>query len=261
MRLPLADTHAHLNDGQFEADWQEAVERAKEAGVTQIIIPGSDYETSQRAVEQSEKYAGLFAAIGVHPHDAKTYSEEVRLRLIELSSHPKVVAIGEIGLDYYYNHSPREVQLAVFRDQMQVAAETGRVVIVHDREAHADTLQILEEYAGVVRGVLHCFSGSTEMARRCVELGYYIGFGGTLTFKNAKRPLEVAREVPLDRIVLETDSPYLAPVPHRGKRNEPAYVVEVFNKLAEIRGLSHAELRSQLNRNVAALFQIYAYNQ
>ncbi len=260
MKTPLADTHAHLNDEQFTEDWTEVLSRATAAGVTQVLIPGSDLSTSRRAVFQSERYPGIFAAVGVHPHDAKTYSEETRLALLELAAHVKVVAIGEIGLDYYYNYSPREEQLQVFQDQMALASECGLPVIIHNREAHSDTLAILEEFAGTVKGVLHCFSGSVEMAERCLDLGYYIGIGGTLTFNNAKRPVEVAKVIPLDRILLETDSPYLAPVPYRGRRNEPAYVVEVFNKLSTIRTESPTELRTQLNQNVAKLFDMYAYN-
>lgn len=260
MRTPLADTHAHLNDEQFDQDWQETIGRATEVGVTQIIVPGSDLRTSRRAIYLAQRFAGIFAAVGVHPHEASSYDQDTRLALIEAAAHVKAVAIGEIGLDYYYDYSPRDIQLAAFRDQMKLAAENALPVIIHDREAHADTMEIIQEYAGVVRGVLHCYSGSVEMAQKCVELGYYIGIGGTLTFNKAKKPVEVASAIPLDRILLETDSPYLAPVPYRGKRNEPAYVVKVLEKLSEVKGVSPEMIKEQLNKNVAELFQIYAYN-
>ncbi len=261
MTTPLADTHAHLNDEQFAVDWQEVVREAAAAGVSQIVIPGSDLVTSRRAIVQAQQYPGLFAAVGVHPHEASSYDQETRLSLSELAANEKVVAIGEIGLDYYYNFSPRETQLAVFRDQMALASEKGLPVIIHNREAHADTLEILKEFQGVVRGVLHCFSGSPELAAECVKLGYYIGIGGTVTFKNAKKPVEVARAVPLESILLETDSPYLAPVPYRGRRNEPKFVPAILTKLASIKGISEPELREQVNQNVAELFGIYTYNQ
>ncbi|NLY55350.1 MAG: TatD family hydrolase [Firmicutes bacterium] len=261
MITPLADTHAHLNDEQFAADWQEVVSAATANGVNQIIIPGSDLPDSRQAIAQAEQYPGLFAAVGVHPHEANGYNHETRLALSELADHAKIVAIGEIGLDYYYNFAPRQTQLAAFRDQMELAAEKRLPVIIHNRESHADMLAILKEFAGVVRGVLHCFSGSPEMAAECVKLGYYIGIGGTVTFKNAKKPVEVVRTLPLDRILLETDSPYLAPVPYRGRRNEPKYVPVILTTVAGIKGVSEAELRARINRNVVELFGIEAYNQ
>lgn len=251
----MIDSHAHLNDPQFSADVAEVVARAAESGVTGIINVGYDLSSSQSAVELGERFPGLYAVVGVHPHDAKTWNSEVEQAIRELASHSKVVALGEMGLDYYYDHSPREIQQEVFRAQLALARDLCLPAVIHSREAAQDTLNILKEFRDVP-AVLHCYSGSWEMAQEYVKMGYYFSIGGALTFKNAHRLRGVIGQIPLDRLFLETDCPYLAPVPHRGKRNEPAYLPLIAEQLAELHGITSAEAGVITARNTRLFFRI-----
>ena len=249
----LTDTHAHLDFPQFDSDREEAIERALAAGVGIIINVGADLASSRRAVALAEAHPQIYAAVGVHPHDAKTLTEEVLTELRELARHPQVVAIGEIGLDFYRDLSPRDVQRQAFERQLALARELDKPVIIHDREAHAEVMDTLRRWQGL-RGVLHCFSGGLEMARRAVELGFYISIAGPVTFKNARRLPEIVRQLPLERLLIETDCPYLAPHPHRGERNEPAYVRLVAEAVAEIKGLPLEEVARVTTANTQTLF-------
>src|ERR1700730_10919644 len=232
----LVDTHCHLNDPQFTEDIEAVLERAKSAGVERIVVPGYDYDSCIRALELADRFEMIYAAVGFHPHDAKDVRESFYEDLKEWVQHPKVVAIGEIGLDYYYDNSPKDIQHEVFRRHIQFAKAHKLPIIIHDRDAHADIVRMLrEENAEEIGGIMHCFSGSLEMAQDCIKMNFYISFGGPVTFKNAKRPREVAAQVPLERLLVETDSPWLTPEPNRGKRNEPVYVRHVAEKISEIR--------------------------
>lgn len=235
----LFDTHAHYDDEKFDADRDAVLSGLADRGVSLVLNPGCDPASSRKAVELARQYPFLYAAVGWHPENCGPYTglEEIRA----LAKDPKVKAIGEIGLDYYWEENPpREHQQRVFREQMALAEELDLPVIVHDREAHAGSLAIVREFPQV-RGVFHCFSGSAEMAVELVKLGWMISFTGVLTYKNARRAVEAARAVPMDRLMIETDSPYMAPVPHRGKRNDSGYVRHICEKLAEIKGLSYEE--------------------
>jgi TatD DNase family protein len=250
----LFDTHAHLAHEEFAPDRDEVVARARAAGVRFILNAGWDLTSSEAVVAQARPQEGLYAAVGVHAHQAGEAPPDYLDLLRELARRPEVVALGEIGLDYHYDFSPRETQQRLFAEQLALAGEVGLPVLVHDREAHADTLAALRREADRradrrVNGVLHCYSGSREMAGDFLELGLLLGVGGSLTFANARRTVEVAQAVPLSELVLETDCPYLAPVPHRGRRNEPAYVVRVAEVLASVRGLSLAEVAAATTAN------------
>jgi TatD DNase family protein len=253
----LIDTHAHLDDQKFDDDRAEVIKRAEEAGVAKIINIGYDLPSSRRVVDMLSAWPGFYAAVGVHPHDAATYNPGVESEIRRLASRPGVVAVGEIGLDYYRNLSPAEVQRRVFRRQIGLAREVGLPIVVHEREACADTLRILaEEKAAEIGGVMHCFSGSRETAKICLDMGFYISFAGPVTFKNARRLQEVAGEVPLDRLLVETDCPYLTPEPWRGKRNEPAYVKYVAQRIAAIRGLELEDLAQAVCASACRLFRL-----
>lgn len=254
----LFDTHAHLNDAAFDTDREAVIERAKgEYNVCRIVNVGYNRETIPKCLELAEAHDFIFAAVGWHPHDANQLRDEDLDWLEELAQHEKVVALGEMGLDYYRNHSPRDIQENVFRRQIALAKKVSMPIIIHNREAHADILRILkEEHAGEVGGVMHCFSGDWETAKASLNLGFYIGLGGPITFKKADDLREVARKIPLDRLVVETDCPYLAPEPKRGKRNETGYVSFVADKLAEIRGMSPEQLAQQTTENACRLFNL-----
>lgn len=253
----LFDTHTHLNDAAFQADRQEVIQRAEQAGVSLMLNVGFNRETIPPTLELAETYDSIYAAVGWHPQHAKDMTEEDLNWLEELSNHPKVVAIGEMGLDYYWDTSPRDVQQKVFREQIALAKRVKKPIIIHNRDAHQDVVTILrEEHAEEVGGVMHCFSGSVEIAEQCLELGFYISFGGPITFKNAKKPKEVAKTIPLDRLLIETDSPYLTPHPFRGKRNESSYVTYVAESLAEIHGLTYEEICQITMENGRRLFSI-----
>ncbi|MCL6589140.1 MAG: TatD family hydrolase [Firmicutes bacterium] len=254
------DSHAHLNDPDFNEDYLSVIENAKTNQVGRIVAVGFDLESSKKAVELAAREPAIWAAVGVHPHDAKNWNPAWAAELRQLLQKPKVVALGEIGLDYHYNYSTKEEQISAFRDQLSMAKEFGKPVIIHDREAHRDIIMILEEtlrgQGKVISGVMHCFSGSQEIALQCLELGLMISFAGPLTFPNAVKLREVALGIPLEQILVETDSPYLSPHPFRGQRNEPARVSLVGSKLAEIKGISVDEAMRITTANCKRLFKI-----
>jgi len=240
--MPIFDTHAHYDSGGFNADRDEVLASLPDAGVALVVNPGCDVSSSRVAVSLAERYPHVYAAVGIHPSDCDDCSEAEIDTLRELSKHEKVVAIGEIGLDYYWkDNAPREFQEKVFRWQIELALEQNLPIIVHDREAHGDVMRILWDYPAL-RGVIHCFSGSPEMAAEFVKRGWYLGFDGPITYKNAVRAPEVVAAVPLDRMVVETDAPYLTPVPYRGKRNDSRLLPYVIEKLAEWKGVSKEEM-------------------
>ncbi|MDE5416006.1 TatD family hydrolase [Alkalihalobacterium chitinilyticum] len=253
----LFDTHVHLNADQFEEDRAEVIERAQEAGVTHMVVVGFDEKTIKGALEIAEKYENIYAAVGWHPVDAIDMTDQHLAWLEELAAHPKVVALGEMGLDYHWDKSPKDVQKEVFRKQIRLAKKVNLPIIIHNREASQDIVDILrEEEASQVGGIMHCFSGSVEIAKACLDMNFHISFGGPVTFKNAKKPKEVAVEVPLDRLLIETDCPFLAPHPYRGKRNEPAYVELVAKQIAELKEMTYEELTKQTMDNAKKLFNI-----
>ena len=233
----LIDSHVHLDDRRYDSDRDEVLQRAQDAGIEACVTIGCDVATSQAAVALAQARHNVFATIGVHPHESREITEDWYETLRSLARQPKVVAYGEIGLDYHYDHSPRETQRQRFREQIQLARELSLPLVIHTREAQEDTVTILrEEGAQAVGGVFHCFSGDAWLAREALDLGFYLSFSGVLTFQNAAGLREVAGTVPLDRIMVETDCPYLTPVPHRGTRNEPAHVRHVAHMLADILG-------------------------
>lgn len=252
----LFDTHAHLDDGCFQEDRAQLLAGLEEKGVGLVMNPGCSLAASRNAVALAEQYPFVYAAIGSHPDAADEVNEDVleQYRTMARASE-KVKAIGEIGLDYYYEDIPRQIQMKAFRDQMALAAELDLPVIVHERDAHEDGMAIVREFP-TVKGVFHCYSGSAEMARQLVNLGWYIGFTGVLTFKNARKAVETAAAIPLDRIVLETDCPYMAPVPFRGKRNDPGYLYLMAEKLAQIRNLQPEEIARITMENGKRLYRI-----
>lgn len=253
----LFDTHVHLNAEQFEEDLTEVITRAQEAGVANMIVVGFDRPTITKAMELVETYDFLYAAVGWHPVDAIDMTDADLEWIESLAAHPKVVAIGEMGLDYYWDKSSKEIQMEVFRKQIRLAKRVKLPIIIHNREATADIITILrEEEASLVGGIMHCFSGSVETAKECLEMNFYISLGGPVTFKNAKKPKEVAAEVPLDRLLIETDCPYLAPHPFRGKRNEPAYVKLVAEQIASIKQVSVEEVARITTENAKKIFGI-----
>jgi len=253
----LFDTHVHLNAQQFSEDLNEVIDRARMEGVQYMVVVGFDRPTIIKAMELIEEYDFIYASIGWHPVDAIDMRDEDLEWIEELARHPKVVAIGEMGLDYYWDKSPKEVQQEVFRKQIQLAKKVKLPIVIHNREATADIVTILkEESAAEVGGIMHCFSGSVEVAKECVEMNFYISLGGPVTFKNAKKPKEVAQEIPLNKLLIETDCPYLAPHPYRGKRNEPSYVKLVAEQIAELKGLSYEEVSQVTTENAKILFGI-----
>jgi TatD DNase family protein len=255
----LTDTHTHLDFPQFDNDRERVIERASTAGVKAIINVGADLASSQAAVVLAEVYPQVYAAVGVHPHDAKTLTKEVLEELRVLASHPKVVAIGEIGLDFYRDLSPRDKQRQAFKQQLALASKAGKPVIIHDREAHKEVMATLRRwvegsYESV--GVLHCFSGDLAMAQESIELGFYISIAGPVTFKNARGLRELVRQLSLEKLLIETDCPYLTPHPHRGKRNEPAYVKLVAQEVARVKGLALADVARTTSDNAHSLFAL-----
>ena len=252
----LFDTHAHLDADAFDLDREELIESLPGQGLALVMNPGCDEPSSHAAIELAEKYDFIYAAVGSHPDAADLVDEAMIGRYRDLcKAHPKVKAIGEIGLDYHYEDIPREIQKKAFVMQMELARETGLPVIVHERDAHDDGMQIVKDFPQVT-GVFHCYSGSAEMARQLVDLGWYIGFTGVLTFKNARKAVETAQSIPLERIVLETDCPYMAPEPFRGKRNHPGYLYRMAEKLGELRGLSVEEIHAITTENGKRLYNI-----
>jgi TatD DNase family protein len=254
---PLVDSHAHLDGDKFATDQQETIERAAENGISHILTVGCDLDSSRASIAIAERYPNIYAAVGVHPHDAAEINEQTLAEMKELLAHPKVVALGEIGLDFFRDHCPRNIQRQAFRKQIRLAREVGKPIIVHDRDAHEETIAILtEERAAEVGGVLHCFSGDLKMARQCLDLGFYLSFPGTITYPKNEELREIVRQVSSDRILVETDCPYLSPQKFRGKRNEPAYVRITAAKVAEIKGLSVNDVARITSRNCFNLFGI-----
>jgi len=251
----LFDTHAHLNDPAFDPDREELMNGLAAKGIGYVMNAGCSLESSRDIVKMTEAYPWLYGSVGSHPDSADEVNEEVIEEYRKLCRHEKIKAIGEIGLDYYYEDIPREIQKKAFRMQMQLAKEIDMPVIVHEREAHDDGMRIVKEFP-TVKGVFHCYSGSAEMARQLVNMGWYIGFTGVLTFKNARKAVETAASIPLDRIVIETDCPFMAPEPYRGKRNDPGYLPKMAEKLAEIRGISVEEAIAATTANAKRLYRI-----
>lgn len=251
----LVDSHSHLDGQQFIDDLDETIKRAANNGISHILTIGCDLESSEKSVSIAEKYEHIFAAVGVHPHDATEIGTESLVRLRSMLAHPKVVALGEIGLDFYRDRCPREIQRSAFRKQIQLAKEVGKPIIVHDRDAHNEVIQILrEENAAEVGGVLHCFSGDSAMAEQCLDLGFYLSFTGTITYPKNQEIREIIKSIPVDRMLVETDCPYLSPQKFRGKRNEPAYVRYTAEKMAEIKGLTIEDIARVTSRNCHDLF-------
>ena len=257
--LGLIDSHAHIQGAEYGSEIEEIRQRAREAGVTKIIVVGGAGELSsnEAAIALAESHGDLYATVGMHPHDAKDVGENELKRLQDLTAKPKVIAVGETGLDFYYDHSPRDIQRDLFARFIRMARETGLPLIVHEREAHKDAAELLRnEGHAAIRGVIHCFTGDYDSARTYLNLGFYLSFTGIITFKNAGPLRDVVRQVPLERMFVETDSPYLTPVPHRGKRNEPAYVRFVAETIAKVKGISLEEVARATTRNVCELFRI-----
>jgi TatD DNase family protein len=253
--VKLVDSHCHLDDEKFADDFDAVVERARAAGVERMMAIGTgdgppDLEV---AVRLADAHDCFYATVGVHPHDASKATAASFERLRELAAHPKVLAIGEIGLDYHYDFSPRDVQQEVFRAQLRLAEAAGKPVVIHTREAWEDTLRLIDERPPRAL-IMHCFTGGETEARQCLERGFYLSFGGVLTFPKAENVREAARIVPDERLLVETDAPYLAPVPHRGKRNEPAFLVDTVRKLAEVRGAGEEQMAALTTQNFDRLF-------
>ncbi|SKC83515.1 TatD family hydrolase [Maledivibacter halophilus] len=253
----LFDSHAHLDGERFDKDRDKVVERAKASGISYIMNPGADFESSVKAVELASKYDMIYAAVGVHPHDTKDM-DDIMLELIKgLAKKPKVMAIGEIGLDFYYDNSPRDVQKEWFRKQIRLAKNVNLPIIIHDREANNEVMNILKEEKAFDNGVLmHCYSGSAQLARQYIKLGAYISIAGPLTFKNARKAVEVVKTIPIEYLMVETDSPYLTPEPYRGKRNESSYVKYVAEKIAQIKEISFEEVAEKTTENAKKYFGI-----
>ena len=250
----IFDTHAHYDDSRFDEDRDELITSLSEKGVSHIVNCGCDLKSSLSTLSLAQKYDFIYAAVGVHAHEAEEATEEDMSEIEKLYGDKKVVAVGEIGLDYHYDFSPRERQLEIFERQLILANKLNLPVIVHDREAHEDTMNLLKKYKP--KGVVHCFSGSAEMAKEIVKLGMYIGIGGAVTFKNAKKPVEVVEYLPLDRLLLETDAPYMTPVPFRGQRCDSSHIAYTAEKIAEIKGIDVQELIDLCNENAKKLFNI-----
>lgn len=259
----FVDSHAHIDGPEFDADREDVIQRAHAAGVTAILNVGTGDPQSgafERAIELGKTHESIYTAIGTHPHDARLYTDEAEERIKSLiQSGERVLAWGEIGLDFHYDNSPRDVQVAVFKRQLHAARDLNLPVIIHTREAEAETIEILQtDYEGADRrGIFHCFSGSEDLAKRAIDLGFMISFSGIVTFKKADELRNIARQVPLDRLLIETDCPYLTPVPHRGKRNEPAYVVEVGGCLAGVHGVDVNQLAHITTENFMRFFSLH----
>lgn len=255
----LFDTHCHLNDEAFADDMEEVIARAYEYGVARMNVVGCDWESSMKAVEIAENHEGIYAVVGVHPGDADTYCDELEGSLQNWASHKKVIAIGEIGFDYHYDDNPvQEVQEIVFRRQIRLAREAGLPIVIHSRDAMEDTVRVLKEERreGDYRGIFHCFSGSYEQSLICLKMGFHISVGGPLTYPNSRKLPRIIEKIPLDRLLLETDCPYLSPQPRRGKRNEPANVRFVAEKIAELRNIAPEEVAVKTTANALRLFRI-----
>ena len=257
MSTPLFDAHCHLEDERFSGEVDAVLARMAQAGVSRCILAGSDVATSERIVALAATYPNVYGVVGVHPHEASHFGEDTLAVLARMVTQTRIVGIGEIGLDYYYDHSPREVQRDVFARQLEFAYEQGVPAVFHVRDAHGDTIDLFRAQRNrLPAGVLHCYTGSVESAREYLGMGFYISFSGSVTFKNAHHLQQVAQFVPLDRLLVETDSPYLAPMPMRGQRNEPAYVRYVAEKVAQLRGITIEELVQHTTANTERLYRL-----
>ncbi len=255
----LFDSHAHYDDPKFDADRNSVIERAREAGVSYILNASSNMSSAVETVSIAQEFDFIYAAVGIHPHNVHEINENILNAIQDFASHNKVVAIGEIGLDYYYDTSPRDLQKYWFARQLSLAGELGLPVIIHDREAHEDTMDIIKsENSKETGGVFHCYSGSVEMARDVLDNNFYISIGGAVTFKNARKAIEVVNYVPMDRLLIETDCPYMTPEPYRGKRNDSGYVGLVAQKIADIKGLTYEQVAYATTENAKRLFNINA---
>ena len=256
----LIDTHSHLDDARYDGDRESVIARAREAGVHTMVTIGCDLASSRQAVALAERYPFIYASVGVHPHEVKEIGDDWYDELRRLAQHAKVVAYGEIGLDYHYNHSPPKLQRERFREQICLARDLRLPIVIHTREAQEDTVAILrEEHAEDIGGVFHCFSGDAWLAKDALDLGFYLSFSGVLTFQNAVMLRDILKTVPMDRLLIETDCPYLTPAPHRGQRNEPAFVKLVAEKIAEVKGggsMSLEEIGRITSDNARRLFRI-----
>jgi TatD DNase family protein len=252
----LIDSHCHLDSDQFDEDREAVIERALAVGIQHMVAigTGNGPPDLEAGIRLADKYEAFYATIAVHPHDASKATPETFKALADLVQHPKVIAIGEMGLDYHYDFSPRETQRAVFIEQMQIAAGAKKPIVIHTREAWDDTISVIREHWDIsLGGIMHCFSGNPAQAQQALDLGFYLSFGGIVTFPKALDIQEAARQAPADRILLETDAPYLAPIPKRGKRNEPAFMVETARKLAQLRGVSEQEIAESTTANFRRL--------
>lgn len=247
------DSHAHLDNAWYDEDRESVIEEAYQQ-VSGIINPACDMPTAKFALELAHKWTNIYAAVGFHPHEARHFLEKDLIEQAEMAKNSNVVAVGEIGLDYYYDHSPRDVQREVFIRHLDLARQLHLPIIIHDRDAHGDMMEIIKKEGKGLRGVFHCFSGSNEMATELLKMDFYLAFGGSLTFKNAVKTVAVIKNMPMDRVLLETDAPYLAPEPNRGKRNIPSYIQLVAEKVVAEKNLTYVEVIQQTNRNVQELF-------
>ncbi len=252
----IFDSHAHYDDEQFDSDRDSLLEEINLSGIKRIVNVASDIESSYKCIHLSEKYDWIYASVGIHPEFADRLNDESIGELSSLLNRDKVVALGEIGLDYYYDDVPRDVQRRAFERQLELSVQKNVPVIIHDRDAHGDTLSIVKSFGGKVRGIMHCFSGSKEFAEEMLKLGFYISFSGSVTFKNAKNLAEAAQVVPDDRILAETDCPYLTPVPHRGKRNSSLYLPDTIRHLAVLRSVSFDSMCKITYENACRVFNI-----
>lgn len=255
----LIDTHAHINFENYNSRLNEVFENAKNNNVNLMILPGVEVSKWDEIIEFIEKYENVYGAIGVHPSEIKGFDDNASIKMAELLTHHKIKAVGEIGLDYYWDKDEiiREQQRKVFKEQIKLANEAKKTLIIHEREAHKDAFDILKDYVNPdIKVLMHCFSGSVEFMKECVNQGYYIALGGIVTFKNALKPKEVAKEVPLERLLLETDCPYLTPHPHRGEENEPAYVKFVAQEIANLKGITFEEISEITTHNALKVFNI-----
>jgi len=253
----LVDSHAHLQWASFSKDLEDVLDRAVREGVENVVNVGFDFDGSRKGIELADRYNKLYAAVGFHPHVANQLNDNILDELEKLSENRKVVAIGETGLDYYRKLSPIEVQRRAFITQLSLAEKLDLPVIVHNREAHADIVKALSKFKGKIRGVMHCFSGSKDMARQCIKIGFYISFAGSVTYPNSRRLRDVVQWIDLSRILLETDCPWLAPQDVRGKRNEPAFLIFTARKIAELKKISMDELASATMANTNELFKMH----
>ncbi len=252
----LIDSHAHLDDERFDLDREYIIENLQKNGIELVVNIGADIHSSKASVELAEKYKNIYAVVGVHPHEVKDMNENSLAEIEKLAKNKKVLAIGEIGLDYHYDNSPRDIQRKRFREQIHLAKKLNLPIVVHSREADADILQILKEESQELRAIIHCFSSDRAQLKEYLELGFYIAIGGPVTFKKTDELKEVVKVVPLDKLLLETDAPYLAPTPYRGKRNEPMFVKETAKLIAELRGITLEDLTLQTNKNTKKIFNI-----